>query len=55
MQNNQTMTDEDGPGSRNMLGLILTAILLIGCGLGLMMWDDRQDRAQVPVRTSSVP
>jgi hypothetical protein len=36
-----------------MLGLVLTAALLIVGGLGLMMWDDRQ---QAPTAiTSSVP
>jgi len=28
-------------GRRVMLGLVLTAVLLIAGGLGLMMWDDR--------------
>ncbi|MEO8302127.1 MAG: hypothetical protein ABI608_10055 [Rhizomicrobium sp.] len=47
--------DDDSCERRSMLGLVLTAALLIAGGLGLMMWDDR--RAGEPPRavTSSVP
>jgi len=34
-------------GRRVMLGLVLTAVLLIAGGLGLMMWDDHRDASAV--------
>jgi hypothetical protein len=40
-------------GRRGMLGLVLMAALMIAGGLGLMMWDDRRDRAGTA--TFSVP
>ncbi|HSS12785.1 MAG TPA: hypothetical protein VLL04_02755 [Rhizomicrobium sp.] len=46
---------DHGEGGRGgLLGLVLTAILLIGCGLGVMMWDDRRDREAGSV-TLAVP
>ena len=47
--------DQNGGGRNGLLGVVLMAILLIGCGLGLMMWDDRRDRQAAPSVTSSVP
>lgn len=44
--------DDDTCGRRSMLGLVLTAALLIAGGLGLMMWEDRHEPAAV---TSSIP
>jgi hypothetical protein len=45
---------DDEPFNRGgVLGLVLTAALLIAGGLGLMMWDDRHEA--VPAITSSAP
>ena len=47
---------DDEPFNRGgVLGLVLTAALLIAGGLGLMIWDDRHDRESAPAITSSVP
>ena len=48
-----TSMDDDSCGGRSMLGLVLTAALLIAGGLGLMMWDDR--RELTPAVTSIAP
>jgi len=47
--------DDDTCGRRSMLGLVLTAALLIAGGLGLMMWDDRGDRESARAVTSAAP
>ena len=47
--------DDDTCERRSMLGLVLTAALLIAGGLGLMMWEDRPARETGPAVTSSVP
>ena len=47
--------DDDTCGRRSMLGLVLTAALLIAGGLGLMMWEDRHARETAPAVTLSVP
>lgn len=50
-----TVMDDETCGRRSMLGLVLTAVLLIAGGLGLMMWDDRRHRELTPAVTSAVP
>jgi hypothetical protein len=47
--------DDDTCGRRSMLGLVLTAALLIAGGLGLMMWDDHRDRQASSSATLSAP
>jgi hypothetical protein len=47
--------DDETCGRRSMLGLVLTAALLIAGGLGLMMWEDRRGRELTPSVTSSAP
>jgi hypothetical protein len=47
--------DDETCGRRSMLGLVLTAALLIAGGLGLMMWEDRRSRELAPSVTSSAP
>ena len=42
-------------GRSGMLGLVLTAALLIAGGLGLMMWDDRREKEAAPAVTLSLP
>ena len=57
MHNNPTLVDDEPSGaeSQSIVGLVMTAILLIGCGVGLMMWDDHNEREQMPIAISSVP
>jgi hypothetical protein len=47
--------DDDTCGRRGVIGLALTAALLIAGGLGLMMWDDHRARETASIAISSVP
>lgn len=37
--------DEDMRGSRGTIVPMLMAVMLVAAGLGLMMWEDRQEEA----------